>query len=195
MSSRAGRRTSALAAVAMALSVALAGCGGDGEPKAEKPSAASSATPTVSPSPTKTTPPLSKFEDRPQVKALRKFLDRVAKAVNQRDAKLVSVRETMTVRGQRVIPGLIAEDIGLRYLGPIPFTPTRVSAEGGAATIVGCLWGEGFAVDRKTKRPVATRQILPTNIAMIRDRGRWKVEGLPAGTHTCDGVKVRGVKW
>jgi hypothetical protein len=186
----------ACAAVAL---LALAGCGGDDEPKATpaSPTPSEQATPSPTPSPTPTPKPLSTFEGRPQVEALRTWAAAYGKAINAGDTSYPTMRRLMTQAGfQGLVTYLAPDDEGLHYPGPLPFTPTAVNVTPRTARVPACTWVQGWAQDPSTKKPARPRQIEATHFTLERQGGRWRVSGfyLDEGV-TCARTKVKGVRW
>lgn len=192
-----GAATAAVLALAM-----LASCGADDEPQDEPegvPTASSSPSPTesASPSPTPTeTPtarPLSRFEDQPPVKAARRWAAAVAQDITEGSTNLPRSSRFTTADAATRFPAITAEDMGLRYPGPLPFTPTRVDVSGRSAAVTVCLWAQGWGVDPETGQSEQARTIRPNVLRLVREGRAWKMDRLEAASHSCDGVRVRGV--
>ena len=200
------RRAAARAATAIAAACALLTAGGGSdEPAADQPVAASSTpTPTASSEPASPTPeskpkpaakPLSRFEDEAPVKVARSWAAAFATSVNERDQELGALAPLTTAEGLDRMVGYGAEDAGLFYPGPLPFTPVGVRVDGTAAQVPLCLWAEGFALDRKTKQPAKPRQIGEVALTMVKQGGRWKVDDLVADDVDCSRINVKGRGW
>jgi hypothetical protein len=196
------------ATVASGLLLLTAACGGDESTAAqqqpmgaestsptvsESPSPAESETPTPSPSPT--TQPLSRFEGEPPVVAARAWAAAIGRSINKRQRDLATAKRLMTPAGQERFPRYAAEDFGLYYPGPQPFTPTEVTVHGKQAAIELCWWSQGFAQERKTKLPARKRSIDPARLVLKKKSGRWLVDDLAAGSGSCSSVPVKGVGW
>lgn len=197
------RRTTLAGAVVLALALGATACGGGGDPKTtddptQTATTSLSATPT--PTPTPTVEPLSPFEDRPEVKALRAYFVAVGRAVNARDRDLSSIAAFVTPAGLAATRPAVAGDIEHGYLwpGPEPFTPVAVRSRKGKATVSTCLLTVGWSVDRKTGKQVfkpKERKIGSVLFDMVRSRGAWKVDKVVFATGDCSSVKVKGVRW
>ncbi len=181
-------------------SALLAGCGGSDEPAAEaapvEPSSASpspSRTASKAPRPTVTARPLSPYEDEKPVQVARAWAGSYARAINARQQGLERIRPLTTPGGMTRFPGLGAEDQGLLYPGPLPFTPTDVDVSGNRAEIAACTWVEGFAQSRATKQPTKPRLVAPSTFVLLRSGGSWKVDDLAVGQGDCASVPVKGI--
>jgi hypothetical protein len=194
------------AALVTASAMLLTACGGSEESAADKPveptstpspsasSEAPSATPETEPKPT--AKPLSRFEDEAPVRVGRKWAAAFATAVNDRDRELRALAPLTTAEGLERMVGYGAEDAGLFYPGPLPFTPVGVDVDGTSAAVPMCLWAEGFALDRKTKQPVQPRLIAEGKLTLQQVGGRWKVDDLLAEDDVdCGPVSVKGRGW
>jgi hypothetical protein len=204
MGRRAGAARAATALVAAC--ALLTACGGSDEPAADRPVEASTTpSPTASseePSPTAetepkpTVKPLSRFEDEAPVKVARKWARAYATAINDRDPRLRALAPLTTAEGLDRMIGYGAEDAGLFYPGPLPFTPVGVHVQGSAAEVPLCLWAEGFALDRKTKQPAQRRLIAEGKLTMRQAGGGWRVDDLLAEDDVdCGQVSVKGRGW
>jgi hypothetical protein len=193
----------AVAGLVSALLLTTAGCGGDGEaapqpkPQSSEPTPSVSATPSESPtpSPSPTVKPLSRFEDEPPVQAAREWAERYARAVNRGHRDFAGMASIMTRRGQQVLPQLAAEDFGLYYPGPLPFTPTGVRRNGGTARVVGCYWVEGFALKQRGGVPAKDRLVIPALLRFKKRDGQWKFDGFFDHDHACGNIPVKGIGW
>jgi hypothetical protein len=199
------RRAGALgAATLVALSTVLAGCGGSDDDVADEPVEASStpsATPTSeppspTPEPQPTVKPLSRFEDEAPVKVARTWAAVYAKAVNDRDEQLRALAPLTTPEGLGRMVGYGAEDAGLLYPGPMPFTPVGVRVDGSAATVPMCMWVEGFALDRKSKQPAKAKLVEGVDMELRKQGKGWKVDAVVlADAVDCGRVNVKGRGW
>jgi hypothetical protein len=197
------RRTPALAAVLVAVALVVSACGGGDADASDKPSPTSpttSATPSPTPTPTPTEAPLSPFEDRPQVKALRAFFAAVGQAVNAGDRSLSTVAPLATPAGLESTHGSVVGDLehGYHWPGPEPFTPTAVRSAHGSATVSTCMLSTGWSVDPATGKPVGgnkARSVKPIVIDMKKAGGRWKVDAVLLGAGDCGSVDIKEVRW
>lgn len=197
MGSGVARTSGVLVAVLLALSPVLVACGGDEEPEAEPTPSESTTSATSSPSPTKTEEPLSEFEDEAPVKAVRKWATAVGQAVNERQRTMESVGAWATPSGVDVSRRVYASDLdaGYEWPGPQPFTPVRVSTDGGSATMVGCFLSSGWSRDPKSGKRVAKREVDAFRFELARRGKRWKVSDISNAPADCSGVEVKGVRW
>jgi hypothetical protein len=197
------RRTPALAAVLVAVALAVSACGGGDADATDKPSptpTTTSAAPTPTPTASPTEAPLSAFEDRPQVKALRAFFAAVGQAVNAGDRSLSTVAPLATAAGLESTHGSVAGDLehGYHWPGPEPFTPTAVRSARGSATVSTCMLSTGWSVDPATGKTVGgnkARSVKPIVIDLKKAGGRWKVDAVLLGTGDCGSVDIKEVRW
>ena len=202
-----GRRAAAAhAATALVAACALlTACGGSDEPAADRPVEASSTpspsatseepSPTAEAEPKRTIKPLSRFEDQAPVKAARKWAAAFATAVNDRDQELRALAPLTTAGGLDRMVGYGAEDAGLFYPGPLPFTPVGVRVDGASAQVPLCLWAEGFALDRKTDQPAKPRLVAGGALTMVKQGATWKVDDLVEDDVDCSRINVKGRGW
>jgi hypothetical protein len=202
MQRRAAAMRSATAIVV--LSTLLAGCGGSENEAVDQPAEASStpsATPTseepsATPEPEPTAKPLSRFEDEPTVKVARTWASVYATAVNDRDEQLRAIAPLTTAEGLDRMVGYGAEDAGLFYPGPLPFTPVGVRVDGSTATVPMCMWVEGFALDRTTKQPAKPRLVEGVDMLLQKQDKKWKIDAVAlADGVDCSRVSVKGRGW
>jgi hypothetical protein len=195
-------RTTALGAALLVFGFAVSACGGSKADATEGPSegvsVTSTPTPTPTPTPTsapsQTAAPLSSFEDRPQVRMLRQWAAAVGQDINRGDKDMPRSARFETEHGRQAIPQYAAEDIGLRYPGPAPFTPVSVTVAGDRATVSVCWWSQGWARDPKTGKPARKRKIDPASIRLRKSGGLWRLDDLRLAKVDCSGVVVRGVR-
>jgi hypothetical protein len=205
-----GQRTTTTA-VAVALGTGLlSGCGSNtvapqaaatasssvtASPTAAPSPSTTTAAPTTSapkPKPTKTIAPLSRFEADPAVKAARAFAVQSGRAVNAGSMSYQPWLTLMTPRARSLRAEYIKEDLGQKYPGPLPFTPTFVSTKGSVATIKACAWVEGWGLNPRTGKPARKRQVLPVAFDMRRSGRTWLFNELTDSSFSCDGVIVKG---
>jgi hypothetical protein len=191
-----GRTWGASVLVASALTgcLALSSCAGGEDTSADEPTTSSSSTaPSASESPGPTPEPLSRFEGDPAVKAARAWAAAAARSITAGQSDLARAKPFMTANGQRVIPPLAADEIGLKYPGPVPFSPTAVDHAGDKATVQVCFWSAGFGLDRQTGQPAHAREVIPMQFAMVRQGGTWKIDAFYSSQASCSKVPVKGV--
>jgi hypothetical protein len=195
------RRPSTLGVVLVAVALTASACGSDDADASDKPSTSvtSSATPSATPTPTETptTEPLSPFEDQAPVKAARAWDVAMAQSVNAHDRTLAAVAPLATARGLALSKKLAEEDIAanVRRPGPQPWTPVNVQVKGRVARLNTCYMTYGWAVARKTGKPVEKRKVEPILLEMRRVAGQWKFEYGQQGTGDCSGVRIQEVTW
>jgi hypothetical protein len=194
------RRATALL-LATGLGLGLAGCGAaDPATKGPVSKSPTSSTPTPTeasstPAPTPTQRPLSRFENTPQVKVMRKWAVAYGHAVNAGDRSLQALAPYSTQTGMQLFPKLGAEDAGTYFPGPQPFTPLRVKVGGGTAVVTSCFWSDGWGQDRQTKLPARKRHIIPADLVFKKQAGHWKLDTVNQGRNSCSDVPVKGIPW
>lgn len=192
------------AAALLAVALAAAGCSSSAAP--HKSSAASS-TPPVStmpssapvssptPTPTKTTP-LSPFEQDPAVVAFRSWAAQVARTINERKIDEPALDALMTASFAKGIRGITSGEIGHRYPGPVPFTPTRVTVTSSSARDLHlCVIDDGYSLNPKTGKPFAARHVQPIDASAVKFNGRWLVSKFDGASFSCAGVKIPEPSW
>lgn len=188
-----------LGAVTITVLLGVSACGDGGDPAASgSPTPTTSTAPATSASPTKKPkPPLSPFEDRAPVKALRRWAVLVPKAVDRGQRDLALARSTMTPHGLRLARSAETDDLAHHYYlpGPQPFTPVRVEVSGDRADVSTCYLNYGWSEDRRTHRPVHHRQVVSAVMVMKRVGRSWRWDGPQTGVADCKHVKIPEVKW
>ena len=178
----------------------LAACGGDEPSASDKPAETSSSPTSSAPSPSETptpTPsptlrPLSRFEDEPTVKVARKWAAAVARSATKGDASLRAIKPYVTPTGLKKMQGYFEEDLGLKFPGPVPFTPVGVRGSGGSAQVPMCMWTQGFGFDKATNKPRDARRIDAGKFLMVKSGGVWKINDMVYAQHSCDKTAVKG---
>lgn len=193
------RRTlAALVAAPVAAALLLSGCSGDAEPApAATPTATPSETVTPTSTPTPSATPLSSFEDRPQVKVIRRWAAAAAADLSNSDREMTASRVFLTEGAvPRFRKDVMGEDFDKDYPGPIPFTPVAVKVKGKSAQVFACLQAEGWGLNRKTGRPAEKRRIMGAEFDLVQSKGHWTIDHLydVTGSVDCKGVKVEGVR-
>src|SRR4051794_33543952 len=193
MTQRTTKLTSMTATAAVVCLGLLTGCGGSEAAPQAATSASSSSTsapatpsssPTATPAPTTSAPkpkpkptrtlaPLSRFEGEPVVKALRVFAAVSGRAVNANTMNYKPWLALMTPYARKNRADYIKEDLGLRYPGPLPFTPTAVHVTGNTATVKACVWVQGWGLNHKTGKPARPRQIAPATFYVRKSSRTW----------------------
>ncbi|RNM14968.1 hypothetical protein [Nocardioides pocheonensis] len=197
-------RATALCGILAALALLASACGGSDAQSSDGPSTtvSTSAAPTPTPSPTATPSeePLSAFEGRPQVQALRAYFAAVGQAVNAGDRTLGTVAPLATAAGLESTRGAVKGDLehGYHWPGPEPFTPTAVRSSRGSATVSTCMLSTGWSVDAKTGKTVGgrkARSVKPILVDLKKVAGTWKVDAILLGTGDCASVTIKEVRW
>jgi hypothetical protein len=201
--------TAATAALCLGL---LTGCGGSdaapqavASPSSSPTSAPTAATPSTTvapapttsapkpkPKPTKTLAPLSRFEGEPVVKALRAFAAVSGRAVNANTLNYKPWLALMTPYGRKTRAYYIKEDLGMKYPGPLPFTPTAVKVTGSTATVKACVWVQGWGLNPRTGKPARARRIVPATFYVRKSGKAWLFDAMTIKASTCSGVSVKG---
>lgn len=178
------RRCGRAAAAAAVTGLLLAACGNDPDPVTPvTPSASqsSSGTATAEPTPTPSVSlPLSALEDDPAVTALRGYLTGYALAVNNGgDVQIPEVTRYATPDLVGRMPGLIADEKGLQYAGPVPFTPVALQTDTAERKDVAmCMYSGGYAVDPATDAPREPLEMKPVVAVVDNVSGAWLVRGI-----------------
>ena len=193
------RRLVAVALTTVLGAAALTSCGGDGNAATDKPVESTSSSPTASsssatptPKPTPTLRPLSRFEDRPQVKVARQWAIGAAKATIANDRSVRAIKPFVTPTGLKRMQGYLAEDMGRLYPGPVPFTPLAVRDQGGKAEVPTCMWVGGFTLDPKTKTPDKAPRIIGMKFLMFKQGGKWRIDDMVYTNFDCKKTAVKG---
>jgi hypothetical protein len=191
------RRTTVTGAALLALALGVTACGSDDPKVTDDPSETVSTSTSPTPTPTPTETPLSPFEDKAPVKALRAWTTAAAKAVNDHERSLASVRPLVTDQGMTMTEYFTKDDLehGYQLPGPQPFTPVSVRTRGATATLNVCLQNKGWSVDPKTGKTVNKRKVSAAVFELRKVGGAWKFDRYYAGTADCAGVTVQGVQW
>ncbi|MGY2876655.1 hypothetical protein ACVW00_003845 [Marmoricola sp. URHA0025 HA25] len=195
------RRTSTLAAVLAAVALTVSACGGGDTPASDKPtgstSTSASPTPTTTPTPSPTEAPLSAFEDRPPVQALRSWADAAVRDVNARKHDFPTARrfqvDTDKVRSDVAFSW--QQDFDKYFPGPLPFTPVAVSGSKRQARVTTCVLGAGFSLKKPGGKVAEKRQVLPVVFTMAKQHGTWLLAGIVGGDADCSGVTIKEVRW
>lgn len=198
------RATGPVAALA-ALALTASGCGGTGAKATDDPTTSASVsttptpttTPTSTPTTTPTAAPLSPFEDKAPVEALRSWAAAATRDVNERhrDFSLARRFQVESAKVRSDVSTSWHEDFDKYFPGPLPFTPIAVAGGGSRATITVCAVASGFSLTRQGGKPAEKRTVIPVVFTMARQRGTWLLAGIVAGTADCSGVKIKEVPW
>lgn len=185
-----------MVATAVVAGSVLSACGSTPDPVGTPtPTVATTAT-SASPTPTATTAPLSPFESRAQVEVMRRWAALMERAINRREASLSSLAPVATPQGIGVFRNVYADDLahGYRWPGPQPFTPTKVTVAGTAASVSACLELSGWSVDRHSGKRVRKRSASAGVFTFVRHGGTWKIDNAAPGAFSCAKVKVREIR-
>ena len=152
-------------------------------------SSTSSGTP--SPTPTKSKP-LSRFEGDPGVVALRHFAAVSARTINSGRYTSAELRSLMTPTVAKEMKQTNGPDVGLRYPGPVPFTPVRVVVTSTTSRrIDGCWVSTGFAQKPQTNKPAKPLKLIAVRSEETLTHGTWLLSVLLAvDSFSCKGVHV-----
>jgi hypothetical protein len=182
---------------------AVAGCADAADPATAPSSTSSTTTPSTTtststttaapPTTAATTTPLSRFEGKASVVALRAWAVAAARSITAGDAAMKAVVPHATANGLSDTRYASADDMGLLYPGPLPFTPVKVTESGSAATVLACLQSGGWGQDPKTKLPKSKRAVIAADFTLKKVAGRWKVNSFVGSTRSCSKVTVKGV--
>jgi len=187
------------AAVLLVLAVGATACGGSDPKSTDTPSESTSVSiaPTPTPTPTPTATPLSPFEDRPQVQALRSWADAATRDVNARQHDFPTARQFQvdTAKVRSDVSFSWQQDFDKYFPGPLPFTPIAVTGSKRQSTITTCVLASGFSLKKEGGRPAEKRNVIPAVFTMAKQEGRWLLAGIVGGTADCAGVKIEGVLW
>jgi hypothetical protein len=193
------RRTTSLGAVLLVLALGATACGGDDAEATDDPteSVSTSATPTPTPTPTPTAAPLSPFEGRPPVKALRSWADAAARDVNARQHDFPTARQFQvdTAKVRSDVAFSWQQDFDKYYPGPLPFSPIAVSGAKRQSRVTTCVMSAGFSLKKQGGQPAEKREVIPVVFTMAKQSGTWLLAGIAGGTADCAGVTVKGVQW
>lgn len=193
--------------LAALIALAAAGCSSTAKPKpgplspTQSPTLSSaSVSPSSSPSPTPSSsaPPLSPFESDPAVRVLRAWARQAALALNA-GGKFTTPALTAleTPSFVPLIRENFADDSGLHYPGPVPFTPVGIAVKSSVERrINSCFIGSGFAIDPKTGKPRGPVKLTALTAQMFFVSGSWRVNRLYDSTGvSCSAVKVVASRW
>jgi len=198
------RRTTSLAALLIVLGLAVSACGGSGADAADRPTTSAptsasptTATPTPTPTPTPTEAPLSAFEQRPQVQALRSWAAAAVRDLNARRREFPKAQqfEVDTDKVRQDVKITFHDDFDKYYPGPVPFTPIAVTGSGSRSLVTTCVIGAGFALTKPGGPVAEKRRVIPVVFTMAKERGTWRLAGIVLGTADCGGVRIKGVQW
>jgi hypothetical protein len=183
----------ALAAILM-----LAGCGGtDAKPApAPKPSSSpTTAAPSATPTQTPSAQPLSPFEDRAEVKVIRKWASAYGRDINAGSKTLKRAQKYESSAGRSVLPGVAGSDLGHYMPGPVPFTPVAVRTQGATSNVTACVQLRGWVTDKTTHAPIEKKKVGASLFTLKREHGGWKLDYFTAAKADCKGVQVVGETW
>jgi hypothetical protein len=103
----------------------------------------------------------------------------------------------MTPAFKRSTLHMITEgEIGHRYPGPVPFTPTGVTAATATLRAVWmCVVDDGYSLNPKTGQPYARRHVQAIAGAASLINGKWLVSRFDGATFSCAHVTVPEPSW
>jgi hypothetical protein len=166
-------------------------------PTSAAPTSSSSAPTATQASPTPTpTKALSPYEADPAVKALRAWAAQVGRTVNHGKYDDAALDALMTPSMPKTMKNVAGGEIGHRYPGPLPFTPTRVTVTGSTERDVRiCIVGGGYSLNPKTGKPFSAHHVQAVDAAATLSGGRWLVSQFYAGSFSCVGVQIAEPSW
>jgi hypothetical protein len=143
---------------------------------------------------------LSPLEEDPGVQAMRAYLDGYAQAINADDFTIAALTDNSTPEQAKRAPELAANERGLQYPGPVPFTPIKLVVDTDTRKdVLACGYDAGYAVDPATKEPREPLKVIPWQAVMERVGDRWLLSGLYnedlAEPVDCSGVTIQEVPW
>lgn len=133
----------------------------------------------------------SDLEASGPVKAARAWAAAVAKEVNARSSSHAPTRAVTTARGAKRLPRTYADDYGLRYPGPLPFTPLSVQVSDGVARVPACVQTGGWATGADGMSAQGN-QLTASTFVLRRVRGDWRLDRITGRPDSCEGVTVKG---
>lgn len=203
--SRSHRRPRLSVAVLVVVGVLASACGGGDADSSGTPATPAethttqtpAATPSPTSAPTTTVTPLSRFEDRPEVQALRSWAAASAQDVNARhhDFPLARQFQVDSADVRKDVAFSWHEDFDKYYPGPLPFTPVAVSRSGRRSEVTACVIGTGFSLTKPGGKRAEKRGVIATMFTMVKQGDSWLLAGIVAGTADCKGVRIAPVPW
>lgn len=170
--------------------------GGKHEPSSSTPppSTTNSSVSTPPPSTTSSTPPLSRFENDPAVKALRRWAAQVGRTINAGHEDDAALDALMTPTMKRGIKPVTGGEVGRHYPGPVPFTPISVTLQSSVEReLKVCVVAGGFSIDKNGGR--TKHKVIPIRADLTRVGGRWLLNHFYTASFSCTGVHVAEVAW
>ncbi|GEB15558.1 hypothetical protein SAMN05421671_2526 [Pimelobacter simplex] len=196
----------AAAALAGALLLLLSACSGDdGDPGGRSTSGStdqapsdtaesstgSTATPDAAP------PSLDPADrDRAEIKTVRRWAEAFATSVNDGDRTFAAAAGTMTTEGLQRMSRYTAGDWG-RYLpGPLPVAPVGVrEIDEDHHVVDACVMTSGWSWASEDDRTTWSTQVDAIALHLVRETGRWLVDGREGSDVECRGVELPRRLW
>lgn len=189
-------RRAAAPALAGALLLLVTACSGDdGASSSPDPSQGSDA-PSA---PTADGPPPSLApadRDRAELDAVRRWAEAFATSVNDGDRTFAAAAGTMTAEGLQRMSRYTAGDWG-RYLpGPLPVAPVAVrEVDADHHVVDACVMTAGWSWASEDDRTTWSTQVDPVSLHLVREQGRWLVDGREGAEIDCRGVDLPRRLW
>jgi hypothetical protein len=134
--------------------------------------------------------------DRAEVRAVERWAEGYARAVNAGDARFTAVADTMTAAGLDRMSRYAAGDRG-RYLpGPLPVAVVAVrDVDDDHHVVDACVMSSGWSWASRTDRTTRSAQIDPVTLHLRREGGRWLIDGREGAAVDCRGVALPHRLW
>lgn len=199
-------RRAAAAALAGALLLSLAGCssdsGDDAGPEPQPDQASTSPSAANPPSGSTTTPDAAPpsldpaDRDRAEIKTVRRWAEAFATSVNDGDRTFAAAAGTMTTEGLQRMSRYTAGDWG-RYLpGPLPVAPVGVrEIDEDHHVVDACVMTSGWSWASEDDRTTWSTQVDAIALHLVRETGRWLVDGREGSDVECRGVELPRRLW
>lgn len=193
------------AVLAGALLLSLAACSADDGNDADagptpQPTSAAPADPSspADPSGPAAAPPSLKpaDRDRAEIKAVRRWAEAFATSVNTGDRTFAAAADTMTTEGLQRMSRYTAGDWG-RYLpGPLPVAPVAVrEIDEDHHVVDACVMTSGWSWASEKDRTTWSTQVDAVSLHLVRETGRWLVDGREGADVECRGVELPRRLW
>jgi hypothetical protein len=200
------RVRSSASGVAIIVVIAILGsaCGGGDARTSAKPSvppstraATPTPTPTPTPAPTAAATPVSRFEDRPEVQALRSWAAAATRDVNARHHRFPTARQFQVDSANTMsdVATSWRQEFDKYFPGPLPFTPIEVSRSGRRSVVTTCVTSAGFSLRKPGGQPAERHAVIPVVFTMARQGDSWLLADIVGGTADCKGVQIAPVPW
>lgn len=190
-----------VAVLAGALLLSLTACSSDDGKDAGPRPDATSTTPSEASDQTDTpnaAPPSLKpaDRDRAEIKTVRRWAEAFATSVNAGDQTFAAAAGTMTTEGLQRMSRYTAGDWG-RYLpGPLPVAPVAVrEIDEDHHVVDACVLTSGWSWASESDRTTWSTQVDAISLHLVRETGRWLVDGREGADVECRGVELPHRLW